>query len=78
MTNTNMLKQQLKNSGYKLSFIVKRLNISRQGFLNKLNNKSYFKQNEIKILADLLELDAETLEQIFFAENVDNISTEEV
>lgn len=71
MTNTKMLKFKIEESGYKLGFISKKLGISYQAFLNKVQNKTEFKQNEIQKLCDLLDLTLKEKEEIFFNQNVE-------
>lgn len=75
MTDSNMLKMYIKKSGYKVCYIAERLGITYQGLLNKINNKSEFKQSEIVELTRLLSIDSESKEKIFFTESVDKIST---
>ena len=71
MINVELLKNKIDESGYKLKFISKQLNITYQGFLNKINGSSEFKLSEISYLTDLLKLTIEEKELIFFNQNVD-------
>lgn len=71
MTNTNLLKQFIDRSGYKLKYVALQLGITYQGFLKKLNNETEFKASEIQILKNLLNLSDDDLKQIFFTSNVD-------
>jgi hypothetical protein len=71
MTNSNLLKEKIEESGYKLTFIAKKLDISYQGFLNKMNNETEFKATEIKILCDLLNIETEEMYKIFFGYEVE-------
>lgn len=66
MTNTELLREKLEGSGYKLTFIAQRLDLSYQGFLNKINNKSDFTAPEIAMLKDMLHLSADECNAIFF------------
>lgn len=66
MTNTNLLRNKIDESGYKLRFIAKKLGITYQGFLNKINNETEFKAGEIQILCDMLNINIEEKELIFF------------
>ncbi len=50
-----------------MQFIAKYINLTYQGFLNKLVNKSEFNASEIQGLCDLLNIDVENKEKIFFA-----------
>lgn len=66
MTNTKLLREKIDLSGYKLQFIAKKLGLTYQGFLNKINNRSEFRAGEIQILYDLLGLTEEERVSIFF------------
>lgn len=70
MTNTQLLRGKIEQSGYKLGFIAGKLGITYQGFLKKINNESEFKASEIQILYNLLDMDEADREAIFFALNV--------
>lgn len=67
MTNSSLLVQYIDKSGYKKSFIAKKLGISAYAFMLKVNNKSEFWASEIAILCDLLEIPSSDKESIFFA-----------
>jgi len=77
MTNVALLREKINESGFKLRFIATKLGITYQGFLNKCNNDSEFKASEIQILCKLLSLSLQDKEDIFFAQNVDYMSTKE-
>ena len=66
MTNTNLLKKKIDESGYKLRFIASKLGITYQGFLKKIYNETEFKGSEMQILRELLNLMDSEFEQIFF------------
>lgn len=66
MTNTKLLRDKIEQSGYKLRFIAAKVGITYQGFLKKMNNESEFKASEIQTLYDLLHLNEEEREAIFF------------
>lgn len=78
MTNTDMLKKKIEESGYKLRFIAAKIGLSYQGFLNKMTNKSEFRASEIQELCTLLNISVAEKERIFFATNVDDSSTNSV
>jgi hypothetical protein len=67
MTNKKMLEEYIEQSGYKKSFIAKKLGITSYGFILKVNNKSEFKATEIEVLCTLLNIDVEARMAIFFA-----------
>lgn len=71
MTDVEKLRERIDHSGYKLSFIADKLNITPQGLYLKLKNTSEFKATEIQILCNLLEInDPEEMKAIFFANAV--------
>lgn len=71
MTNSQLLKIEINESGYKVCFVAKQLNIGYQALLNKINNLSEFKASEISILCELLNINIESRENIFFTKLVD-------
>ena len=71
MTDSKLLREKIEQSGYKLQFIAKKVGITYQGLLNKINNRSEFRATEIQALYDLLRLNESERMAIFFAENVD-------
>ena len=76
MTDTALLREKIEQSGYKLRFICEKLGLSWGGLANKIENRTEFRQSEIGALTELLQLTEEDRKQIFFASNVENISTE--
>lgn len=75
MTDSVKLKQRIRDSGFRIAFIAEKLGITYSGFSNKINNKTDFKAREIITLCDLLNINADEREAIFFAPNVDKMST---
>ena len=71
MTNKNLLEKHIENSGYKKSFIAKKLGITSYGFMLKVNNKSEFKASEIETLCTLLNIGIAERMDIFFVQKVD-------
>lgn len=67
MTNTKLLREKIDQSGYKLRYIARKVGITYQGLLNKINNRSEFRANEIQALYDLLDLTEKERVDIFFA-----------
>ena len=68
MTNTDLLRQAIKNAGLKISAVMEALSIkSYTTMRDKINNVKNFTVREIEILCALLHLTAEQREQIFFA-----------
>ena len=71
MTNKDILERYIEKSGYKKSFIAKKLGITSYGFLLKINNKNEFKATEIETLCTLLHIGVADRMAIFFAKKVD-------
>lgn len=67
MTNTLLLKAEIEKSGYKLVFIAKQTGITYQALLKKINNETEFKASEIAKLCELLKIDIQKQNAIFFA-----------
>ena len=66
MTNTVLLNKTIKESGVKRYSLAEQLGLTYQGLLNKINNVSEFKASEIKKLSEILGIDHELRERIFF------------
>lgn len=71
MTNTNMLREKISGSGYKIRFIAEKCGITYQAFLNRMNGSIEFRMDEVRELQSLLNLTPEEVHAIFFAENSD-------
>lgn len=66
MTNTKLIKKTIKESGLKRYALAEQMGLTYQGLLNKINNVSEFKASEIKKIAEILNIDNELRERIFF------------
>ena len=75
VTDKMLLRAKIDESGYRLKFIAKKLGITYAGLLKKINNETEFKASEIQKLANMLKLDLKEKEEIFFAKDVDEMST---
>lgn len=72
MTNTALLEERIKESGYQKNYIAKVLGISPYGLSLKISNKNEFKATEIEALSELLGIESwEERSAIFFAKEVD-------
>lgn len=72
MTNTILLEETIKKSGYKKSYIAKAIGLSSYGLAKKINNENEFKTSEVNALCALLGIDTlEEKDAIFFASKVD-------
>ena len=67
MTNIELLNQYIDKSGLKLQAIADALFITRWALYQKLNNKSSFKQGEIKKLCEILHIPVEDCIKIFLS-----------
>ncbi|WP_339009697.1 DUF739 family protein [Fusobacterium animalis] len=62
----NILKDIIKEKGFRLDFIAKQLKLSTYGFSLKLNGKNEFKWSEIEKIVELLKLNEKEKKKIFF------------
>lgn len=67
MVNLDLLRDYIRKSGLRISFICERLGLSRESFRLKMNGSREFKVSEMKTLCDLLELAPDVRDAIFFA-----------
>lgn len=68
MTNTEMLRKLISDSGLKLEYLANKCNITRQALSNKITNRSLFTAKEIEVLCKELKVsNLAEKEQIFFA-----------
>lgn len=66
MTDSELLKKKISESGISISHIAKKIGISREGLYKKINNISEFKASEIFAIKEILNLSAEERDDIFF------------
>ena len=67
MTNTSLLEEYIKRSGYRKNYIAEQLGITAYAFTLKCNNKSEFKATEIDMLCNILNIGIKHRMSIFFA-----------
>lgn len=68
MTNVELLKERVKESGLKSAYIAERLGISRSAWYNKLKGDSKFTTDEVKALCYILRITSlREREDIFFS-----------
>lgn len=68
MTNSDLLKQAIEESGLKIGFIASFVGISRQLLWKKVNNLTPFNQYEIDKMCEVLKITSlRQKESIFFA-----------
>lgn len=72
MTDTVLLKDRIRKSGYKIGYLAEQMGLSRQGLYHKINDKHEFTTGEVQKLCELLGIDSlEERSKIFFATEVD-------
>lgn len=72
MTDVELLREKIDDSGYKIAYLAKNLGLSPQGFYLKLNGANEFKATEIQKLCELLKIsDPAEMKCIFFASTVE-------
>ena len=75
MTNTEMLNKVINDSGLKLSAIMEQMNINAYETLRaKIENRREFKASEIEKLCEILNLNRDQREAIFFARGAESNS----
>lgn len=68
MVNTTLLKEKVKSSGYRTSWIAEQLGITRSAWSYKLNGQRSFSNEEVKLLCKLLKINSlRERNDIFFA-----------
>lgn len=77
MTDTELLKEAIRDRGVSITYLASKLHLSRQSLYKKMNNITYFTSYEIAFLCELLGIkNLKDKERIFFAKDVtktDNI-----
>lgn len=71
MTDSKSLSKAISDSGMTITFIAKKIGITREGFYKKLNNETEFKASEISSLQSILNLSNKSRDKIFFAGKVE-------
>lgn len=64
--DTALLDEAIAKSGLRVTYIVEQLGISRQAFDRKRKGQYSFRQSEVYVLCDLLNLNDEQKRLIFF------------
>ena len=72
MTNTQLLNKAIEDSGLKINRIIESMDIKTYATLrDKIENKREFTASEIAKLCDILSLDNDQREAIFFAKDAE-------
>ena len=66
MMDSKLLRDVLRDSGYRLVYVAGACGLTYAGFLKKLNNETEFKASEIMALRRLLQLTDAEINAIFF------------
>lgn len=69
MVDTQKLKDEISLSGLSVTYVSKKLGISREGFYKKMLNVTEFKASEIVKLKNILKLSSKKRDEIFFNQN---------
>jgi len=76
MVNVELLKQEIKELGTTQTNLAEKCGVTRQTIANWLENPELISVNNAKNIADALRItDHDKLFAIFFAPNVENVST---
>lgn len=67
MTDIDLLKEKIKDSGLKIIFIAEKTGILRETLYNRLNGKGEFTASEIVALSDVLRLSKADRDKIFLS-----------
>lgn len=67
MTDVELLKKAIKESGLRRHFIANKMNVGYDRFCKASNGKIEFKASEVKALSQILGLSLEEMEAIFLA-----------
>ena len=75
MTNTELLKKAIEDSGMKISVILQRMKIKSYSTLrDKIEGRREFTASEIYNLCEILHLDKDQMDGIFFAVDAESHS----
>lgn len=70
MTNIELLRIEVKESGLPITVLARKMGLSREGLYLKLNGETEFKASEIAKLSAVLHLPYDRRDEIFFANEV--------
>ena len=56
MTDTELLREKIDNSGYRFNWIAKQLNLTPYGLRKKINGETEFKATEIVKFQEILKI----------------------
>lgn len=70
MMNMNDLNAEIARQGFSKPQLAKKMGISKKRLYSRLKGDTTFKQEEIQMIASILQLDNDKIMNIFFAELV--------
>lgn len=71
MTDRQLLRDTITQSGLKKKFLAEQLGITTQGFRLKISGVNEFTETEMQKLSELLHLNKTMRDRIFFAKKVE-------
>lgn len=66
MINSELLRKKIDNSGYRFSWLAKKMNLSPYGLRKKINEETEFKVSEVSKICGLLAMNDEERECYIF------------
>lgn len=66
MTDINMLRDKIQESGLKMTYIANKLGISYPSFLARMKGEIEFRVDEVRTLKELLDLTDDEVNKIFY------------
>lgn len=76
LTDLELLKEKIKDSGMTMVAIAKKTGILRETIYNRLNGRGEFTASEITALTDTLNLTRDERDAIFFGMKVESNATQ--
>lgn len=67
MTDTERLRAFIADRGIPITFIAKKVGITRESFYKKMKNETEFTASEIVLISDVLHMKRSERDAIFFA-----------
>ncbi len=66
MTQTAKLQAKMKENGYTIKTLSKKVGLSHTGLFNKIHNKKEFVVSEVQLIGQVLCLNEKDIREIFF------------
>ena len=71
MTKTEKLQGRMREKGFTIITLAKKIGISHTALFNKIHNKKEFRVSEVQSVGTALALSDKEIQDIFFANNVE-------